>query len=155
MGLGSRSHKQLIDVLVAQLLRPRLAADEFAVVTLPAKKVPLHDGSHVSIRLWLAITHRPPPPRVQWKWRSNASSLHFSRAIPAVAPGGVLFCSSVLNLAEVVALRTDLLPAHKVLYFHENQLAYPARHAQDRDYHLSYMQGVPVCACVIGAVWTP
>ena len=52
----------------------------------------------------------------------------------------VLFCSSVLNLAEMVALRPDLAPVRKVVYFHENQLVYPVRKAQDRDFQYGYNQ---------------
>ena len=37
--LKCRSHKQLVDVIVGKLLAPRLAATEYVVVTLPAKKV--------------------------------------------------------------------------------------------------------------------
>ena len=42
----------------------------------------------------------------------------------------MLFSSSVLNLAELVALRPDLQPLTKLLYFHENQLVYPTRQRQ-------------------------
>ena len=52
----------------------------------------------------------------------------------------VLFASSVLNLAELVALRTDLAPLKKLLYFHENQLIYPVRKQQDRDFQYGYNQ---------------
>ena len=52
----------------------------------------------------------------------------------------VLFASSVLNLAELVALRADLAGVHKVLYFHENQLIYPIRKQQDRDFQFGYNQ---------------
>ena len=34
----------------------------------------------------------------------------------------VLFVSSMLNLAELLALRPDLVTAKKIVYFHENQL---------------------------------
>lgn len=52
----------------------------------------------------------------------------------------VLFCSSVLNLCELVALRPDLAPLKKVLYFHENQLAYPVQKDQERDFQYGYNQ---------------
>lgn len=52
----------------------------------------------------------------------------------------VLFCSSVLNLCELVALRLDLACLHKVLYFHENQLVYPVRKQQERDFQYGYNQ---------------
>ena len=53
----------------------------------------------------------------------------------------VLFCSSVLNLADLVALRPDLAKlSRKVIYFHENQLAYPVQKVQERDYQYGYNQ---------------
>ncbi|KAG9477602.1 hypothetical protein GDO78_002802 [Eleutherodactylus coqui] len=52
----------------------------------------------------------------------------------------VLFTSSVLNLAELVALRPDLGKLRKILYFHENQLVYPVRKNQDRDFQYGYNQ---------------
>ena len=52
----------------------------------------------------------------------------------------VLFASSVLNLAELMALRPDLTQLKKVLYFHENQLIYPVRKQQERDFQYGYNQ---------------
>lgn len=52
----------------------------------------------------------------------------------------VLFSSSVLNLCELVALRPDLARLKKVLYFHENQLVYPVRKDQERDFQYGYNQ---------------
>lgn len=52
----------------------------------------------------------------------------------------VLFSSSVLNLCELVALRPDLAHLKKVLYFHENQLFYPVRKNQERDFQYGYNQ---------------
>lgn len=52
----------------------------------------------------------------------------------------VLFCSSVLNLAELVALRPDLQRLKKIIYFHENQLAYPVQKQQNRDFQYGYNQ---------------
>ena len=54
------------------------------------------------------------------------------------SPSSVLFASSVLNLAELLALRPDVRTAKKVLYFHENQLVYPIRKQQDRDFQYGY-----------------
>ncbi len=51
-----------------------------------------------------------------------------------------LFTSSVLNLAELVALRPDLARLKKVFYFHENQLVYPVRKSQERDFQYGYNQ---------------
>jgi hypothetical protein len=52
----------------------------------------------------------------------------------------VLFCSSVLNLAELLALRPDLQSLKKVIYFHENQLVYPVQKQQHRDFQYGYNQ---------------
>ncbi|KAF6728709.1 Glycosyltransferase-like domain-containing protein 1 [Oryzias melastigma] len=66
------------------------------------------------------------------------------------SPSGlVLFSSSVLNLCELVALRPDLSNLKKVLYFHENQLAYPVRKEQDRDFQYGYNQ---VLSCLVSDV---
>jgi len=46
----------------------------------------------------------------------------------------------VLNLAELAALRPDLGKLKKVLYFHENQLAYPVQKCQERDFQYGYNQ---------------
>jgi len=44
-----------------------------------------------------------------------------------------LFTSSVLNLAELVAIRPDLAHTKKLVYFHENQLTYPVRKESTRN----------------------
>ena len=43
-----------------------------------------------------------PPP--QWKWRATASSLYFAEHVPMMEPrpDSVFFCSSMLNLSELV-----------------------------------------------------
>lgn len=52
----------------------------------------------------------------------------------------ILFASSVLNLTELVALRPDLGKLKKILYFHENQLVYPVKKCQERDFQYGYNQ---------------
>ena len=51
-----------------------------------------------------------------------------------------LFTSANLNLAELVGLRPDLCKVKKILYFHENQLVYPVRKKQERDFQYGYNQ---------------
>jgi hypothetical protein len=51
-----------------------------------------------------------------------------------------LFASSVLNLTELAALRPDLGKLKKILYFHENQLVYPVKKYQERDFQYGYNQ---------------
>ncbi|XP_063789810.1 glycosyltransferase-like domain-containing protein 1 isoform X5 [Pseudophryne corroboree] len=79
-------------------------------------------------------------PAKKWHWRARTAALYFMQAVPPSDTYRVLFTSSVLNLAELVALRPDLGKLKKVLYFHENQLVYPVRKNQDRDFQYGYNQ---------------
>ncbi|XP_054471954.1 glycosyltransferase-like domain-containing protein 1 [Anoplopoma fimbria] len=88
-------------------------------------------------------------PAKKWHWRARTAALHFSQAIPTCPSYRVLFSSSVLNLCELVALRPDLAPLKKVLYFHENQLVYPVRKDQERDFQYGYNQ---VLSCLVSDV---
>ncbi|XP_049995867.1 tRNA-queuosine alpha-mannosyltransferase isoform X5 [Alexandromys fortis] len=60
-----------------------------------------------------------------------------------------LFASSVLNLAELAALRPDLGKLKKILYFHENQLVYPVKKYQERDFQYGYNQ---ILSCLVADV---
>ncbi|KAK2174368.1 hypothetical protein NP493_807g01010 [Ridgeia piscesae] len=79
-------------------------------------------------------------PAKKWHWRARTAALHFSQVIPHSEVYRLLFCSSVLNLAELVALRPDLGRLRKIVYFHENQLIYPVRKSQERDFQYGYNQ---------------
>ncbi|GEM_PF-14044 len=88
---------------------------------------------------WTLLTR----PAFKWKWRMRNSALAFADALrPRVAAGqrwDVLWCSDMLDLAAWRGLAPpplSNLPA--VVYFHENQLTYPVRHQQERDYHFGY-----------------
>ena len=123
------SHKQLIDYLEKEVLcPPRSAGDDdenkngdaatpnvtFELVSLPAKK---------------------------WHWRARTSALYFAEKVAENADFDILFCSSVLSLAELLGLRPDLARIRrKIVYFHENQLVYPVREAKDRDFQYGYNQ---------------
>ncbi|XP_073503339.1 tRNA-queuosine alpha-mannosyltransferase isoform X2 [Phyllobates terribilis] len=85
-------------------------------------------------------------PAKKWHWRARTATLHFMQAVPPSDSYRILFTSSVLNLAELVALRPDLGKLRKVLYFHENQLVYPVRKNQDRDFQYGYNQ---ILSCLV------
>ncbi|KAM4026257.1 tRNA-queuosine alpha-mannosyltransferase isoform 1-T2 [Anomaloglossus baeobatrachus] len=85
-------------------------------------------------------------PAKKWHWRARTAALHFMEAVPPSDSYRVLFTSSVLNLAELIALRPDLGKLKKVLYFHENQLVYPVRKNQDRDFQYGYNQ---ILSCLV------
>ncbi|XP_071978319.1 tRNA-queuosine alpha-mannosyltransferase isoform X4 [Engystomops pustulosus] len=85
-------------------------------------------------------------PAKKWHWRARTAALHFMQDVPPCDSYRVLFTSSVLNLAELVALRPDLGRLRKVLFFHENQLVYPVRKNQDRDFQYGYNQ---ILSCLV------
>lgn len=105
------SHKQLIDGICHHF--SYVGFQSFDLVTLPAKK---------------------------WHWKARCSALQFFHTIPKEMKYKTLFCSSVLNLAELVGIRSDLSSCHKVVYFHENQLVYPVQKQEIYDFQFGYNQ---------------
>ncbi len=111
------------------------------------------DGlSCASRHTWTVLTL----PAHKWKWRMRHSAITFAGQLRELVEKGqswdLLFCSDMLNLAEFVALapaRVAGLP--KVIYFHENQLTYPARFASERDYQ--YVMTNLTSALSAEAVW--
>jgi len=80
-------------------------------------------------------------PAKKWHWRARTSALYFSQVIPKDIDRDVLFCSSVLNLSELLSLRQDLAKIKKkIVYFHENQLVYPVQTIKERDFQFGYNQ---------------
>ncbi len=68
------------------------------------------------------------------------SAITFAREVRRLHAAGqrwdAVFCSDMLNLAEFLGLAGQIVcPLPKVVYFHENQLTYPARHDEPRDVH--------------------
>ena len=64
----------------------------------------------------------------------------------------ILFCSDMLNLAEFVALAPkEIADLQRIIYFHENQLTYPVRVEDERDYQ--YAMTNLTSALAADAVW--
>jgi glycosyltransferase involved in cell wall biosynthesis len=79
-----------------------------------------------------------------WKWRMQGGAVTLAaKAIEAHDAGlrpDVLLATDMVNLPAFLALtrpRFDRTPV--VLFFHENQLTYPLREGQERDYTYAYV----------------
>ncbi|XP_062568924.1 glycosyltransferase-like domain-containing protein 1 [Saccostrea cucullata] len=111
---------------------------------------PFYGGSHKQLidMIYSAIPdcHLVTMTAKKWHWRSRVAALYLAQNIPFSENYKVLFCSSVLNLAELIALRPDLAPLKKIIYFHENQLVYPVREKKERDIQHGYNQ---ILSCLV------
>jgi hypothetical protein len=108
---------------------------------------PYYGGSHkafidglskASRHDWTLLTL----PAHKWKWRMRHSAITFAAQTAELeklnSDWDLLFCSDMLNLAEFVALvPVEIARLPKVIYFHENQLTYPVRVEDERDYQFA------------------
>ncbi|MDP7033394.1 MAG: DUF3524 domain-containing protein [Planctomycetota bacterium] len=89
-------------------------------------------------------------PGRHWKWRMRSSAAYFSQKYPSelLKTHDLLLASSFLPLAELLGLVPPLQKIPSLLYFHENQLAYPVRtpESQERDHHFGFTQLVSALA---------
>ena len=74
-----------------------------------------------------------------FKWRFRQAPIELARQIEARAAAGeawdALWCTSMLDLATLRGLSPAAARLPAVVYFHENQLTYPTRYAEQRDAH--------------------
>jgi glycosyltransferase involved in cell wall biosynthesis len=108
---------------------------------------PYYGGSHkafidglsrASKHTWTILTL----PAHKWKWRMRHSAITFAMQVQELVKKGqrweIVFCSDMLNLAEFTALApVEIARLPKVIYFHENQLTYPVRVEDERDYQFA------------------
>jgi glycosyltransferase involved in cell wall biosynthesis len=108
---------------------------------------PYYGGSHkafldgwinISKHNWTLLTL----PAYKWKWRMRHAAIHFAEKISELITQennwDLLFCSDMLNLAEFLGLTSeDVQKLPSVVYFHENQLTYPVRVEDERDYQFA------------------
>ncbi len=81
-------------------------------------------------------------PDIKWKWRMRHSAITFAEQANHLWEKGqrwdLIFCSDMLNLAEFYGLTNNhIQKIPSVIYFHENQLTYPVRKNEERDYHFA------------------
>ncbi len=95
-------------------------------------------------------------PAYKWKWRMRHGAVTLAEEVERLVAAGkrwdLLFCSDMLNLAELRGLAgaaVHRLPA--VAYFHENQLTYPTRFEKERDLHFGLTNLTTALAA--GEVW--
>jgi glycosyltransferase involved in cell wall biosynthesis len=122
---------------------------------------PYYGGSHrafidglskVSVHKWTLLTL----PAHKWKWRMRHSAITFASQAAELAEKrqnwDLLFCSDMLNLAEFAALApAEIAGLPKIVYFHENQLTYPVRAEDERDYQFAMTNLISALAA--DAVW--
>ena len=96
---------------------------------------PFYGGSHRAVADGWAghsrhtVTVDSLPPRF-WKWRMRGAALEFARRIQAGAERpDLLFVTSMVDLAHLRGVLRDPPPC--LLYFHENQAAYPERPGEE------------------------
>jgi glycosyltransferase involved in cell wall biosynthesis len=105
---------------------------------------------------WTTVTM--PGRHFKWRMRGAAAHIALEHAEALARPHDVLLCSSYLPVAELVGLCPHLAELPRVLYFHENQIAYPARDelTGERDQHFGFTQLVSALAstrCVFNSAY--
>ena len=72
----------------------------------------------------------------KWKWRMRGGAIHLAGMAGEIVPCDAIFASDFLDLPAFLALGSDWLrDCRKTVYFHENQITYPVRVNDERDFH--------------------
>jgi glycosyltransferase involved in cell wall biosynthesis len=112
----------------------------------------LEGWSHAGRHEWTIL----PLPAYKWKWRMRHAAVTFAGQVrDRLAQGerwDLVFCSDMLNLAEFLGLAPqEVRDLPNLLYFHENQLTYPVRVEDERDYQFGMTNMTSALAA--DAVW--
>jgi glycosyltransferase involved in cell wall biosynthesis len=74
-----------------------------------------------------------------WKWRMRGAHLSLLKKVRERLDGfDVLLAGGMLSLGELVGVLPQLARVPKVVYFHENQLAYPVPKGEAPDVHFGF-----------------
>jgi len=79
----------------------------------------------------LELSQLPLPPRY-FSWRSRGNSLTYSRHSALADTPDLIIATSMTDLAALRGLNRRLGPVPAIVYFHENQFAYPDSHVEGR-----------------------
>jgi glycosyltransferase involved in cell wall biosynthesis len=69
-----------------------------------------------------------------WKWRMKGAALYFVEQIKNIEEFDLVFATDLINISDLKILLGNKCPPI-ILYFHENQLAYPLNENETLDYH--------------------
>lgn len=103
---------------------------------------PFYGGSHKDFADGLVkhsrhrITLKTLPDRY-WKWRMRGAALHFSRTVECPEDYDLLVTTDLMSLSDLKALWGSRCPP-ALVYFHENQLAYPLPEGEKMDYQFGF-----------------
>ncbi|MBE7467387.1 MAG: DUF3524 domain-containing protein [Planctomycetes bacterium] len=126
----------------------RIATDNPARALTVGAVEPYFGGSHKQFLEDLAAHSRHrfeffTQPARKWKWRMRGSALHFLGEVERLGACDLLLVSDFLNLAEFLGLARGRWPRGApppiAMFMHENQLTYPVRHEDERDYHYGFI----------------
>jgi glycosyltransferase involved in cell wall biosynthesis len=103
---------------------------------------PFYGGSHKDVADGLVAHSRHhidllTLPARFWKWRLRGAALHWVGQIKSPEGYDAVLGSSLMNLADLKALWAPQCPP-ALIYFHENQLAYPLAPGQTMDYQFGF-----------------
>lgn len=103
---------------------------------------PFYGGSHRDFANGLAEASRHEieilslPARF-WKWRMHGAALEFFRRLPDTGRFDGIMATNMMSLSDFKALAGKKCPP-VLVYFHENQLSYPAPTGTRPDYHYPF-----------------
>ncbi|MCM8531788.1 MAG: DUF3524 domain-containing protein [Lentisphaeraceae bacterium] len=95
---------------------------------------PFHGGSHKAfINGWVSRSQHKwtllTLEGTHWKWRLHYAAIELSEQVRKLWDEGlrwdVIFCTSMMNVADFRAMTPEVSDIPIVVYFHENQLTYP------------------------------
>jgi len=122
---------------------------------------PYYGGSHKAfLDGWSQASRHPwtilSLPAYKWKWRMRHAAVTFADQVRRRLAQGqrwdLVFCCDMLNLAEFLGLAPkEVRDLPSVTYFHENQLTYPVRVENERDYQFGLTNMTSALAA--DAVW--